>query len=283
MLYCSLPRKLQSLHLFDDRSMPFQLHDEDYKPTTDSRVSEALWRVCHMYPELQNFSACSVIDATDFFSHWNAHSFVETNPWPELKTLCLTSRDLMPDPLSSIEAFVFQSERVVWKLLTDATEAAKLMPKLQVLELWHTQNERACVWTYYKTENRARIIVRGGLNRRKLHRQPNAIMRLTQMAKTWAQYATQVLHRKTTCEVLWLPGTTLMSSFGWEGHPYTPRDIVQHLELADTILHPTSLHQMRWESFHERNEGQMVSPKPIYTGENKPYDLCAGCGRDLGG
>jgi hypothetical protein len=271
LLYCSVSRELQSLDIFEDRSSNLEINDR-YSPTSDLAVSGALWRVCHMFPKLQSFSACSIIDASDFFSHFS-DSFAEIRPWPELKTLCLTSKHLMRSTWPA--SFHIEQEQDTWKLLTNATKVANLMPKLEVLELWYAERNVACIWTYYKTESRARFIVRGGQSYAAMHQQPHSVRRLRDMAKIWAKYASELLNRTITCEVLVLPfGLSNYDMVDFDETTYSPCDIVQHLELARVILHPTTLHQMKWDSSREPHHGgfRPLFPWQVYPEKKKAED-----------
>ncbi|KAH6689020.1 hypothetical protein F5X68DRAFT_230682 [Plectosphaerella plurivora] len=264
LLHC--PRELESFHIFEDRSA-ISLEPDSYSPTTDTGVSKVLWHICQ-FPKLQSFSACSVIDANDFFSHFSG-SLAEEMSWPELRNLCLTAQYLMPTD-SWTSDFSIPNETQAWKLLTDATKIASLMPKLEVMELWHAAGEMACIWTYYKTEHRARLMVRGGFEKVVLNEQPSQVQRLAHMAKTWAKYATELLGRHITCEMLLIPErcTNHYWSIG-ACASFFPCDIVYHLELANTILHPLSLQEMKWESTHDNHlsDAPRAVPKPVWTGD----------------
>lgn len=224
LLPWALPRGLETFHMFENRTMR-ELHRQYMPADVLDDISTTMWRVCLMFPKLEHFSACSIIDASDFFCHFTK-GFAELQPWPELRTLCLTSKDLVPKSLSE-QVFIMSNERRAWELLIKMTKVAEIMPKLEAFEL---------------------------------------------LAELWVKYAKELLDREFSAEVLVLPELLLAQKAPGERR-YYPHDIVQHLELVDMILHPTSLEQMRCESRGRTYTDKFLDvPRPVLEDDEKESD-----------
>ncbi|KAH6876634.1 hypothetical protein B0T10DRAFT_497825 [Thelonectria olida] len=196
---------------FDDNYLTMMTHVPPL--VTNLAHAEALAR--RSLP-LRIFSCSFVIDAQHFFL-----SLEPDWSWPNLESLALTSRVLVPTA---------DQEEVV-ELLVRAAQAALRMPNLQTMTLWNGRRSMACAFTYSKTndENHCPSIAwRGTWD---LEFPPHLIQAWEEVVSTFT------LVKMRTAKEFLDPGT--IRSHG---------DAVEHLQLVNAALDQASVQQIQREA-----------------------------------
>ncbi|KAF6816427.1 hypothetical protein CMUS01_12276 [Colletotrichum musicola] len=133
----SLPESVEHLTLFEDKNS--YLYSRRNQGPNWPSIAEPLLFISE---GLKSLSVTSFIDAADFFACEHAPHAV----WPNLEYLTLTSRSLGPLASDRLKESV-RNERVN-RLLQAAGSAAKRMPKLKTLQLWHGTRRHGLVFSY---------------------------------------------------------------------------------------------------------------------------------------
>lgn len=96
--------------------------------------------------QLEHLSVSFAFDAQDFFSPHLAHN------WASLTTLALTSNRVLT-----------RSSDVVNELLVEVAQAAKHMPRLEILEIWNCEarDNEAGIFRYEKLDRAGKIVWQG--------------------------------------------------------------------------------------------------------------------------
>ncbi|KAJ4011609.1 hypothetical protein NW752_008615 [Fusarium irregulare] len=130
-----LPRSTKSLSLYGETNTV--IHQWESKGTNVISFAKALRQYTNF---LEHLSISHMVDAREFFrpfSSANEEATSSLREWPNLKTISLTS-----------DVFKTGTEEEINSLLCTAARAARKMPKLQMLQLWNGEAERACVFRY---------------------------------------------------------------------------------------------------------------------------------------
>lgn len=195
---------------FDERySRRFPFSDPIRLP--DLRVSEAIAKASL---KLEHLSASFIEDASHFFD-----AACETScKWPNLTSLVLTSPSLTPDG----------DLVTVYALLQAAATAASNMPKIRTMEIWNGRRGLAGLFRYQLTERDRPAVVtwRGtwGLTLPSQSRQVWEAVALKHGASGCC-YVEELLKVQVKCH----------------------GDAIFYLQLANPVLRPISLQQIRAE------------------------------------
>jgi hypothetical protein len=148
MISRSLPKTLRTLHLFEDSNPVIHGSPEEQIHHSES-LGSALARGTR---SLEQVSIAFFTDASYFFSDfWEdkvASGEVDNElPWPKLRTLSLTTTALLlargPGP---------KGPDVFDQLLRAIGRAVRLMPKLELLELWNGVDGEGFIFQYVRGE-----------------------------------------------------------------------------------------------------------------------------------
>lgn len=213
VLGSSLPSSLESLHLFQD--FDSSIHGTPEDPSTRPEPGVKVLRaVASSAPNLKHLSVSFLSDAADCLDIPPGATF------PNLESLALTTQtNLERDPAQ------------VNQLLRRAAAVAARMPKLQIMELWSCGGGHADVVRFEATgtswSSACRLTWRSSWCDRAW-----AVVR--RAAEHWGQVAASA-GRELDVVVDPLP----------EGSYAEYGDVIHHLKLGGSVLHPLSAMQVR--------------------------------------
>ncbi|KAK3941888.1 hypothetical protein QBC46DRAFT_340003 [Diplogelasinospora grovesii] len=248
MSRAALPDSLKRLTLFAEARESF--HKQSAMPVAKNTHPNMAKSLVTLSRNLQQLSVSFLIDAEDFFRsslYWPTaasdeggekgeelyrHRLDHEPRWEHLTSLALTSKRLiMPQPSSSS----WMSR--INDLLFAAAVTAKMMPKLEVMEIWNGDKGQAGIFRYVSgspNESTSAEIVWQGTQ------QQQHLALSERVLKAWREVA---LEHNPRCGLSLSVSMIPIEPTSIEGAAY----VLDYLRLGKLVMHEVSAWQGQWE------------------------------------